>query len=258
MKPMKLLAVILALVSPIANFNVLAQLPSALIGNPFMTKLYGSNTTFTATMLLRIRNSRGEDSTRVVASIAELEGKVRVDVNFSEYFSKAWPTNALDSLKQMHMDRVACIVLPDKNMMYMIYPNLKSYVTMPLQKDQAHIDWREWEIEKKLVKSELFDGHPCEVNDVTFRSKTGRQERLTVWNATDLKGFPIKFEFPPDRGDSSIVENKMVRFEKPDTNQFDPPAGFAAYDNMQKLILVESQRFAKEEAERASHTTPAK
>lgn len=47
-------------------------------------------------------------------------------------------------------------------------------------------------IEHVLVGEEKVEGHPCKVEDVTIQHEGRPTIKLKVWEAQDLKGFPIK------------------------------------------------------------------
>ena len=70
---------------------------------------------------------------------------------------------------------------------------------------------------------------------MTVTSASGKQVLGTVWYATDLKDFPVKIQLPEG---GSIVEMtfKDVKLQRPETSLFQPTAGFARYDSMEKLI----------------------
>jgi hypothetical protein len=52
-----------------------------------------------------------------------------------------------------------------------------------------------------------------------------RKKEFVVWNATDLKKFPVKIE-QMDRNTEMTSTCKDIKFANPDAAQFEPPAGF--------------------------------
>ena len=49
--------------------------------------------------------------------------------------------------------------------------------------------------ESTELAKETVDGHPCVKNKVTVTSDKGVKLESTVWNATDLKDFPIRMQY---------------------------------------------------------------
>jgi hypothetical protein len=62
-----------------------------------------------------------------------------------------------------------------------------------------------------------------------------------VWNATDLKKFPVKIVVN-DQGQEATMVFRKVSFEKPDASNFAAPADFTKYDNMQTMMQTEMMK----------------
>jgi len=86
-------------------------------------------------------------------------------------------------------------------------------------------------VSTEKLGEETFDGHPCVKTKVTITSASGDRQELTVWNATDLKKFPIKTV--QKQGDDTITTHyTKIRFTKPDAKNFEPPAGAEEFKGM--------------------------
>ena len=57
----------------------------------------------------------------------------------------------------------------------------------------------------------------------------------TVWNATDLKKFPVRIETAEGKG-KVTMKLSNVKFDRPDAKVFDPPAAFTRYDNVETMV----------------------
>jgi hypothetical protein len=68
----------------------------------------------------------------------------------------------------------------------------------------------------------------------------GKQAKYeaTVWNAKDLKNFPVKIQHTQE-GVESTLYFKDVKLAKPDASLFEPPAKYKKYSNMQELMQQE-------------------
>ena len=49
-------------------------------------------------------------------------------------------------------------------------------------------------METTELGKDTVDGHPCVKNKVIVTDNEGSKHESTVWNATDLKNFPVKIE----------------------------------------------------------------
>ncbi len=75
-------------------------------------------------------------------------------------------------------------------------------------------------------------------NKIVVTDDKGKTHESLVWNATDLKKFPIKIETAED-GTKITMLFKDIKLAKPDDEIFAPPAAFKKYDNMMALMQEE-------------------
>jgi len=114
------------------------------------------------------------------------------------------------------------IVRQDKNVMWIVMPDKKSFMEMPFDpKQKPRIEERQaGEVSRKLIGSENIDGHPTQKYEVTIREGT-KTEKLYQWMATDIH-FPIKAAAIDG---SWSVEYKDIKTSVPDT-LFEVPTGY--------------------------------
>lgn len=77
-------------------------------------------------------------------------------------------------------------------------------------------------IQRTPAGTDTLDGHPCKVEMMTVTPKNGQPAKMKVWEAEDLKGFPIKVEIESNRGPMA-VEYKDVSFSEPPASLFTHP-----------------------------------
>ena len=114
------------------------------------------------------------------------------------------------------------IVRQDKNVVWFVMPDSKSYMEMaydPAQ-EQVPAEKVQGEVSRKLVGKETIDGHPTEKYLVTAKHK-GKTNDMYQWIATDLK-LPIKTVAVDG---SYSMEYKNIKMSAPD-NLFELPAGY--------------------------------
>src|SRR6185369_11195089 len=116
--------------------------------------------------------------------------------------SKDMPPQAMAQMKAAGMDKIITIMRKDTKTMYLIYPNMKASAKMPLTKEQAATLDKDPKMEKTAMGKETVDGHPCQKNKVVFTDDKGQKKETFVWNATDLKDFPVRVE--TKEGDTTV------------------------------------------------------
>ena len=77
-------------------------------------------------------------------------------------------------------------------------------------------------IERSPAGTDTVDGHACKVENLTVTPRDGQPSKMKVWEAEDLKGFPIKIEMQSTRGPVTI-EYKDVSLNEPDASLFSHP-----------------------------------
>ncbi len=202
-----------------------------------LAKLFGDNSAFSGSIETTVKMAmNGQDMTITMpGKIAFDSGKSRVEMDLGLMKGAPMPPGAAEQMKAMGMDKMTMLSLPDKKLTYMIYPGLKSYAEVPMQDPDAAKPAGDFKSEKSELGKETLDGHPCVKNKVTVTDDKGSKHDYTVWNATDMKDFPVKVEFT-DEGTAISMQFKDVKLAKPAAAAFEPPAGYEKYDNMMKMI----------------------
>ena len=220
-----------------------AQMPSG--GPPgwnaAMTKLFGDIKAFSAKAEMRALDKSGQPAIQVPMNFAVLDNKVRMDFDMTLLKGPQAPPDRIALLKQMAMDRVACIVALDKKAMQIIFPSLAAYVETPLPEDEAAALNKDFKLHKTPLGKETIDGHPCVKNRVVMTDAKGQKAEAVVWNAADLKEFPVQMQMN-DKETTVVMRYKEVHFSKPDAKQFDAPAGFTKHTDMQQLMMAIAQK----------------
>jgi len=138
-------------------------------------------------------------------------------------------------MKAMGMDQVVTIALPDKKIAWMIYPGLQSYAAVQLSDADSAFTNGDFKVETTEIGKDTVNGHPCVKNKYVVTDDKGVKHESTVWNATDLKKFPVKIE-TAEHGDNISMLFKDISLAKPAASQFEVPADFKKYDNMQQMM----------------------
>jgi hypothetical protein len=116
----------------------------------------------------------------------------------------------------------------------MVYPGLQAYTDMS-GADAKPADDSKIKVSVTPLGKETVEGRACAKNKVVVTDADGTANEATVWNATDLKDFPVRI----DTGDGNTkvkMTFKGVKFEAPNPALFEPPAKFKRYDNLQAML----------------------
>jgi hypothetical protein len=199
-----------------------------------LAKLYGENQTFGARMEFETADASGQTIT-VPGKMSFDNGKTRFEMNLSDIKGTKMPPEAAAQMKAMGMDSMVSISRPDKKVSYLVYPGMNSYVEMPITdtNDTAAAD--DFKVDITELGKETVDGHDCVKNKIVVAGKDGVKHESTVWNAKDLKNFPLKIE-STEQGRKVLMSYKDVTFTKPDAGDFEAPADFTKYSSPQEMM----------------------
>jgi hypothetical protein len=238
----KALATVLACLSLVPAYAQMGGHPGGMGGPPHgpnfsgsMAKLFGNNSTFSAR--LEIQN---EDIT-MPGKMAFDNGKARFEMDMMEMKGGHIPPEASAQMKAMGMDKMLTLSLPDRKATYIIYPGLQAYAEMPFKNPEDAKTASDFKIETTELGKETVDGHPCVKNKAVVTDDQGKKHESIVWNATDLKGFPVQIE-STEQGRKTTMVFKDVKLSKPDASQFELPSDYKKYDTMAAMMQAEMMK----------------
>ena len=246
----KALTAVLALLTVASVYSQFGQRPGGRgMGGPprgpdlggAMGKLFGNNSAFSATMESQMTSPSGEQNMTMTGKLAFDNGQSRFEMDMSEMKGAQRPPEATAQMKAMGMDKMVSITVPDKKVVYLVYPNLQAYVENPIQNQEVAKSESDFKVEITELGKEAVDGHPCVKNKAVVTDKEGNKHESTVWNATDLKNFPIKIE-TTEQAHKMTMLFKDVKLSKPDASLFEPPSDCKKYDNFMSLMMQQGMR----------------
>jgi hypothetical protein len=201
-----------------------------------LTKLFGDNTAFSAALEMQTKDGSAEIS--VPGKLSFDKGKSRFEMDITQIKGGKIPADAAEQMKAMGMDNLVAISRPDKKVNYLIYSGLSAYVESESKDAESTDAAVKYKVETTEVGKETFEGHPCVKNKIIVTDDKGKTHESLVWNATDLKQFPIKIQTTED-GTKIMLLFKEIKLVKPDDAIFAPPPAFKKYDNMMALMQEE-------------------
>jgi len=211
------------------------------LGGP-LGKLFGPNQSFSATMEFQTTGANGGNII-MPGKISYDTGKQRFEINMSKVEGTAMSASTMQQLKSMglDLDQMIAISRPDLKVAYIIYPGLNSYTEMTSKDSSGSANPDDYKSEISELGKETVDGHDCVKNKVTLTDKDGNKTESTVWNATDLKNFPVKI-VTGDPAHPATMMFKNVSFTKPDASLFDAPKGLTRYTSVQTMMQTEMMK----------------
>ena len=219
-----------------------AQMPGGPPPDPCaaLAKFFSRDAAFTASAKVISAGKKARDNQTVVMLFAVSGGNLRNEIDLTK-MSGARAAD-LDGMKQMGMDKMVILKLADKQAAYIVYPNLQSYCDMPTGK-KGNSDGK---LDKTELGSDTVENHACTKSKLTFTDKDGRTAEALVWEATDMKNFPIQYQ-TVDEGQTTTTTFSDIKMGKPDAALFELPASYKKYDSMQQMMMGNMQRLMQQQ-----------
>lgn len=206
-----------------------------------MGKIFGEHQAFSASLEFHMGSSNVAEETTMPGQIAYLEGKSRFEMNMAEMKNARLRPGAIEQMKQMGMDKMITLGRPDKKVSYLVYPGLQAYIESPQHDAESPRPESDYTLETTKLGKETVDGHVCIKHKVVSTDKDGKTHESTVWNATDLKDFPVRIDTTENDRPVTLLF-KDVKFSRPEAAQFEPPADFTKHDNMMMLLRAQTMK----------------
>jgi Domain of unknown function (DUF4412) len=221
-------------------FSISAQTGPMNDSGAALIKFFGANNTFSADCDLKVSSANQGEVMSGAMTYAMSVDKVRTEIDMTKMKSAQMPPAVLESMKKMGMGQAVSIARQDQKLVYLIYPGLKAYAKMPIGAGESATS-AEPKIDKTKLGEETVDGHPCVKNRVSLTADNGEKHEAILWNATDMKDFPLEIQ-STEQGMTALMHFKNINFAKPDAALFEPPAEFKAYDNVQQMMMTAMQK----------------
>ncbi len=119
------------------------------------------------------------------------------------------------------------ILRPDKKVVWMLMPDRKSYMEMPIDSRKqdvlSQLHDPTVKTDKEFLGNETVDNHPARKYHLTVY-KDGRKETSGfLWEASDLNNFPVKYQ---NEDKTVTILWKNIKFDNAPDSLFEIPAGY--------------------------------
>lgn len=199
--------------------------------NAAMIKMFGDIKAFTAKANVRLLDKDQKETSTMPMTMALRDGKMRTDMDLSEVKMGGIPPEAAAMMKQAGMDKMVTLIDPAKKTSTMMYPNMQAYADMPVNEEEVGGGT----VQSKDMGEEKIDGHTCKKVQLTATDAKGKTQEALVWQAKDLKNFPIQMQMK-QKENTVVVKFQEPKLETPPASQFEIPAGYSKYPTFQALL----------------------
>jgi hypothetical protein len=206
------------------------QTKSPLDGVPFlaaaMSEVFSDSRAFSAAAIVQLPGDGPGEG--VPLGFATLNGRMRWYLDLERARSTRLAPEMTSLLREAKLGQLILVVRPETNAIVAV-PGLRQWFELPLPKAPELEDKAQEKVgflEKTEAGREVVDGHPC----VKYRLRDARMkeggDEAFVWQATDLKNLPIKFQARVG-GETYGLLFRQIKEEAPEARHFEPPAGYA-------------------------------
>lgn len=209
-----------------------------------LIRLFGTNNVFTAQAEVQVLGKDNKEIIGTPMNFTLLGNKIRVEVDVAKMRNKLQP-DAAAQMKPLGFDNVISVIRPETRTNLIIFPKLRAYVKLDMPPNEAEAFLRKAKIERTTLAKEKMEGYQCVKQRVVITDDDGQKSEATVWTATDLRNFPVCVATKEKEG-VVTVRFRKVQFSAAAVAQFEPPAGFSEYADMQALMAGPVVKFMKE------------
>lgn len=199
---------------------------------PFLGEIHG----LTANAHISVRSLAGQelfdfkDTTFMV-----LTNRIRLEMSLSSMKGDLITPEMKAVLLGYGMNYLVSVVEPEEKRMTDLYPALGAFIPTELQPAQIPMLSHQVERSYETIGADSVDDQVCVVRRVTLTDPQGRRRVATVWQATELKGMPLRIRVR-ERGIELEIQFANVELRTPEAALFKVPEGFIAQPNTTALI----------------------
>lgn len=209
-----------------------------------LIRLFGTNNAFTAEAEVQMLGKDNKEVIGTPMTFTLLGNKIRVEVDVARMRNRLQP-DGLAQMKPLGLDRVTSVIRPETRTNLIIFPKLRAFVKLDMPPNEAEAFLRKARLERTTLGKEKMEGYNCVKQRVVITDDDGQKSEATIWTATELRGFPVCVATREKEG-TVTVRFRKVQFGSVATSQFEPPAGYIEYADMQVLMAGPVVKYMKE------------
>jgi len=224
-------------------FPGLAQLdgPSSTGVSASLIRLFGTNNAFTAQAEMQMLDKNNKELVGLPMNFALAGNKIRVEVDMNRMRNKMRP-DATAQMKPLGLDQIVSVIHPESRTNLIMFPKLRAFVKLEMPENEAEAFLKRAKLDRINVGKEKMEGYNCIKQRVIITDAEGQKSETTVWIAPELRNFPVCVATKEKEGVVTMRFRK-VQFTAPAAGQFEPPAGFVEFNDMQMLVAGPGMKY---------------
>ena len=206
-----------------------------------LIRLFGTNMAFTAQVEYQLLNRSNKETVNLPMSFARLDNRIRVELDLARMKNEV-RSDILAQFKPLGLDQIITISRPDLRVNCQVFPKLRAFVKLPMPTNEAEAFVKPGKMERTPLAQEKMQGFTCTKYRVAAYDEQGKPHEATVWNAPDLRDFPVCIAIK-EGSDTVVMRFRQVVFNRPEASKFEPPAGFEECSDMEALKAGPATRY---------------
>ncbi|HUR44711.1 MAG TPA: hypothetical protein VMZ27_02460 [Candidatus Saccharimonadales bacterium] len=214
-----------------------AQSPTGLNFSGSLSTLFKDQQYFSASLTMQVAKQFGATMS-VPCKMTYTEGKSRIESDFNQAKGIDSSPEMVEQIKSSGMGKTIVITRPLEHKTFTIYPELYSYVE---RREANTFDPTRVLTKVDEIGKETIGGQPCIKKTIKMAAPRSMPEEFTVWNATELKNFPLRIEMIRSGAKVTLLFTNVV-FEKPDTKLFEPPPDYVGFESVSSMLEKQARK----------------
>lgn len=199
-----------------------------------LIRLFGTNQNFAAQAEMQMLDHTNQELLGVPMRFARAGNKIRVEVDLAQMRNKLHP-DATAQMRPLGLDQTVSIIRPETRTNLICFPKLKACLQLRMPANEADAFLKRARVDRANLGREKMQGYQCLKQRVTITDASGQKSEATVWVAPELRNFPVCVATREKEG-VVMMRFRQVKFDAVDAAQFEPPAGYASFTDLQMLI----------------------
>lgn len=200
-----------------------------------MSELFSDSRAFSAQAIVQLPGDQAGQG--IPLGFATLNGQMRWFLDLSQARSGRLDGDMTSLLREAKLGQFILLLRPNTNAIVAV-PGTKQWFALDPPKPAGLVDQAQEKVgflQKTEVGREVIDGHPCVKYRLDLPKERSVGEVAYVWQATDLRNLPVKFEAQMN-GETYGLSFRLIKDAAPDARHFDPPTGFTRVSGPEVLL----------------------
>lgn len=206
-----------------------------------LIRLFGTNTAFTAQVEYQLLAKDSKELIGMPMAFARFGSRLRVEIDLARMRNRVRP-DAAAQMKPLGIDQIVTIIRPDLRATCQVFPKLRALAKLPMPPSESEAFLKPAKMERTPVGREKMEGYACVKYRVVATDENGKRHEATVWNAPELRDFPVCVA-TREGDETAVIRFRQIQFAAPDAAKFEPPAGYTEYADIPAIMAGPAQKY---------------